>query len=191
MSQRGLEALLRPKSIAVLGASQQPGRAGNLMMSNLLAGGFGGPILPVTPRYKAVCGVMAYPDVASLPLTPDLAIICTHAKRNLALIDALGQRGCKTAIVLSSPPEQFAELKACAQRHAMRLLGPNSLGLLAPWQGINASFSPVPIQRASWRLSRSPPPWPTPFSTGRSSAKSASPTSSRWATAWTSTSTTC
>ncbi len=51
MSQRGLEALLRPKSIAVLGASQQPGRAGNLMMSNLLAGGFGGPILPVTPRY--------------------------------------------------------------------------------------------------------------------------------------------
>ncbi len=147
MSQRGLEALLRPKSIAVLGASQQPGRAGNLMMSNLLAGGFGGPILPVTPRYKAVCGVMAYPDVASLPLTPDLAIICTHAKRNLALIDALGQRGCKTAIVLSSPPEQFAELKACAQRHAMRLLGPNSLGLLAPWQGINASFSPVPIQK--------------------------------------------
>lgn len=123
MSQRGLEALLRPKSIAVLGASQQPGRAGNLMMSNLLAGGFGGPILPVTPRYKAVCGVMAYPDVASLPLTPDLAIICTHAKRNLALIEALGQRGCKTAIVLSSPPEQFAELKACAQRYAMRLLG--------------------------------------------------------------------
>ncbi|AUY16338.1 MULTISPECIES: bifunctional acetate--CoA ligase family protein/GNAT family N-acetyltransferase [Serratia] len=147
MSQRGLEALLRPKSIAVLGASQQPGRAGNLMMSNLLAGGFGGPILPVTPRYKAVCGVMAYPDVASLPLTPDLAIICTHAKRNLALIEALGQRGCKTAIVLSSPPEQFAELKACAQRYAMRLLGPNSLGLLAPWQGINASFSPVPIQK--------------------------------------------
>ncbi|RTF49588.1 CoA-binding protein, partial [Serratia marcescens] len=147
MSQRGLEALLRPKSIAVLGASQQPGRAGNLMMSNLLAGGFGGPILPVTPRYKAVCGVMAYPDVASLPLTPDLAIICTHAKRNLALLDALGQRGCKTAIVLSSPPEQFAELKACAQRYAMRLLGPNSLGLLAPWQGINASFSPVPIQK--------------------------------------------
>jgi acetyltransferase len=111
MSQRGLEALLRPKSIAVLGASQQPGRAGNLMMSNLLAGGFNGPVMPVTPRYKAVCGVMAYPDVASLPLSPDLAILCTHAHRNLALIEDLGKRGCKTAIVLSSPPEQFAELK--------------------------------------------------------------------------------
>ncbi|BBI91499.1 uncharacterized conserved protein [Serratia symbiotica] len=68
MSQRGLEALLHPKSIAVLGASQQPGRAGHLMMSNQLAGGFSGPVLPVTPRYIAVCGVMAYPDIASLPL---------------------------------------------------------------------------------------------------------------------------
>lgn len=147
MSQRGLEALLHPKSIAVLGASQQPGRAGHLMMSNLLAGGFSGPVLPVTPRYIAVCGVMAYPDIASLPLPPDLAILCTHAKRNLPLLEALGQRGCKTAIILSSSPEQFAELKACAQRYAMRLLGPNSLGLLAPWQSVNASFSPLPIQK--------------------------------------------
>ena len=59
MSQRGLEALLRPKSIAVLGASIKPGRAGYLMMRNLLAGGFGGPVLPVTPKYKAVSGVLA------------------------------------------------------------------------------------------------------------------------------------
>ncbi|BFO11505.1 Uncharacterized conserved protein [Serratia rubidaea] len=145
MSQRGLEALLRPKSIAVLGASQRPGRSGHLMMHNLLAGGFSGPILPVTPRYKAVCGVMAYADVASLPIAPDLAILCTHDSRNLALLAALGERGCKAVIILSAQPAQFAELKACAQRYAIRLLGPNSLGLLAPWQGINASFSPVPI----------------------------------------------
>ncbi|PVZ82704.1 protein acetyltransferase [Serratia sp. S1B] len=147
MSQRGLEALLRPKSIAVIGASQKVGRAGYLMMRNLLAGGFTGPVMPVTPRYKAVCGVMAYPDVASLPLTPDLAVLCTNSQRNLLLVESLGKLGCKTAIVLSSPMEQFAELKAMAQRYSMRLLGPNSLGLLAPWQGINASFSPVPIQK--------------------------------------------
>ena len=52
MSQRGLEALLRPKSIAVIGASVTPGRAGYFMMRNLLAGGFNGPVLPVTPEYK-------------------------------------------------------------------------------------------------------------------------------------------
>lgn len=147
MSQRGLEALLRPKSIAVIGASMKPQRAGYLMMRNLLSGGFSGPVLPVTPNWKAVHGVLAWPDIQSLPFTPDLAVLCTHAKRNLELLEALGEKGCKTCIILSSPPEQFAELKACARRYQMRLLGPNSLGLLAPWQGLNASFSPVPIRR--------------------------------------------
>ncbi|MDF1896758.1 bifunctional acetate--CoA ligase family protein/GNAT family N-acetyltransferase [Rahnella contaminans] len=145
MSQRGLEALLRPESIAVVGASNKPGRAGYLMMRNLLDSGFNGPVLPVTPAYRAVCGVLTWQDVASLPMSPDLAILCTHADRNMALLEQLGERGCKTVIVLSSEPGQFAELKACAQRFSMRLLGPNSLGILAPWQKLNASFSPVPI----------------------------------------------
>lgn len=147
MSQRGLEALLRPKSLAVIGASMKPDRAGYLMMRNLLAGGFNGPVMPVTPAYKAVQGVLAWPDIQSLPFVPDLAILCTHAKRNLTLLEALGEKGCKTCIILSSPPEQQAELLACASRYQMRLLGPNSLGLLAPWQGLNASFSPVPIRQ--------------------------------------------
>ncbi len=108
MSQRGLEALLRPKSIAVVGASMKPDRAGFLMMRNLLAGGFAGPVLPVTPAYKAVLGVLARPDIASLPFTPDLAVLCTHARRNLDLLDALGQKGVKPALFfllhLSSMP---------------------------------------------------------------------------------------
>lgn len=147
MSQRGLEALLRPKSIAVIGASMKPDRAGYLMMRNLLAGGFNGPVMPVTPAYKAVQGVLAWPDVQSLPFVPDLAVLSTHAKRNLELLESLGQKGCKTCIILSSPPEQQPELLACASRYQMRILGPNSLGLLAPWQGLNASFSPVPIRK--------------------------------------------
>lgn len=147
MSQRGLEALLRPKSIAVTGASAKTDRAGYLMMRNLLGGGFNGPVMPVTPAHKAVCGVLAWPDVASLPFAPDLAVICTHAKRNLELLEALGSKGCKACIVLSSSPDQLPDLQACATRWQIRLLGPNSLGLLAPWQGLNASFSPVPIQK--------------------------------------------
>ncbi|WP_034949994.1 bifunctional acetate--CoA ligase family protein/GNAT family N-acetyltransferase [Erwinia oleae] len=147
MSQRGLEGLLKPASIAVIGASTRPGRAGYLMMRNLLAGGFSGPILPVTPKYKAVCGVLAWRDIASLPLSPDLAVICTHADRNLELLNALGERGCKACIILSAPESQLDALKKCASAWQIRLLGPNSLGLLAPWQGLNASFSPVPIAR--------------------------------------------
>ncbi|MBW7983859.1 bifunctional acetate--CoA ligase family protein/GNAT family N-acetyltransferase [Enterobacillus tribolii] len=145
MSQRSLEALLRPKSIAVIGASNKVGRNGHLIMRNLLDGGFLGPVMPVNPSYQAVCGVMAYPDIASLPRVPDLAILCTNARRNPALIAELAAKGCKAAIVLSSPLNQTEELRQCALRHNVRLLGPNSLGLLAPWQKLNASFSPVPI----------------------------------------------
>ncbi len=68
MSQRGLEALLRPKSIAVIGASMKSNRAGYLMMRNLLAGGFNGPVLPVTPARKAVLGVLALAGYCQLAL---------------------------------------------------------------------------------------------------------------------------
>ncbi|CDG16931.1 bifunctional acetate--CoA ligase family protein/GNAT family N-acetyltransferase [Xenorhabdus doucetiae] len=145
MSQRGLEALLRPKSIAVIGASEKPEKASSVLMRNLLMGGFTGPILPVTPNKYAVLGVLAYPSIDKLPLTPDLAVICTHHSRNLPLLEQLAQHGCKTVIILSSPPSQFTELKQCSQKHHIRILGPNSLGILAPWSGLNASFSPIPI----------------------------------------------
>ncbi|WP_341259593.1 bifunctional acetate--CoA ligase family protein/GNAT family N-acetyltransferase [Morganella morganii] len=145
MSQRGLEALLRPQSIAVIGASEKPNRAGSWMMSNLLSGGFAGPVLPVTPSRRSVQGVLAYPSVADLPLVPDLAIICTHPKRNIALLNELGELGCRAVIILSAPASQTAELKQTCQHYNIRLLGPNSLGLLAPWQGLNASFSLVPV----------------------------------------------
>lgn len=57
MSQRGLDALLRPKSIAVIGASEKPERAGSVIIKNLLSSGFTGPILPVTPNKNAVMGI--------------------------------------------------------------------------------------------------------------------------------------
>ncbi|WP_047683141.1 MULTISPECIES: bifunctional acetate--CoA ligase family protein/GNAT family N-acetyltransferase [Xenorhabdus] len=145
MSQRGLEALLHPKSIAVIGASEKPEKASSTLMRNLLTGNFKGPILPVTPNKNAVLGVLAYPSIDKLPLTPDLAVICTHHSRNLPLLEQLTRLGCKTVIILSSPASQFAELKQYSQKYHIRILGPNSLGILAPWIGLNASFSPIPI----------------------------------------------
>src|SRR5512138_3986521 len=77
MSAVHLERLFRPRSVAVVGANNKPGRVGGVILRNLLAGGFDGPIMPVNPRYEAVAGVLTYPDVGSLPRTPDLAILCT------------------------------------------------------------------------------------------------------------------
>jgi acetyltransferase len=73
-------------------------------------------------------------------------VLCTNARRNLELLEALGQKGAKPAS-FSPPAGTVSALLECAARYQMRLLGPNSLGLLAPWQGLNASFSPVPIHR--------------------------------------------
>ncbi|HEK0566779.1 TPA: bifunctional acetate--CoA ligase family protein/GNAT family N-acetyltransferase [Proteus mirabilis] len=147
MSQRGLEALLRPKSIAVIGASDKVGRAGTTMMKNLLSGGFNGPVFPVNPTRNSVSGVFTYPSIDKLPQVPDLAIICTHHRRNIELLEQLGQSGCKAVIVLSAQSEQFQAIKTLCQQYHIRLLGPNSLGLLAPWQGLNASFSPLPVKK--------------------------------------------
>jgi len=85
MKASGLDRLFKPHSIAVIGASTDPLKAGHVIVRHLLAGQFKGPILPVTPRNKSIAGVLAYPDIASLPLTPDLAIICTRRERVLPL----------------------------------------------------------------------------------------------------------
>ena len=72
MSRNPISHLFQPKSIAVIGASDKLGRPGNLVMRNLLQGSFAGPIMPVSVKYSAVCGVLAYKTVEQLPMTPDL-----------------------------------------------------------------------------------------------------------------------
>ncbi|MCC4265973.1 bifunctional acetate--CoA ligase family protein/GNAT family N-acetyltransferase [Oceanimonas baumannii] len=148
MPQQGLDALFRPASIAVIGASHRDNGAGKLVMKNLLAGNFSGPVMPVNPKYEAVAGVMAYPDISSLPRIPDLAIICTPANKNAHIIEQLGQKGCKAAIILAAGTSnsQLEQMKASARQHRMRLLGPNSMGVILPHLGLNVSFAPFPAK---------------------------------------------
>ncbi|ELT6286452.1 bifunctional acetate--CoA ligase family protein/GNAT family N-acetyltransferase [Vibrio cholerae] len=146
-----LNQLLRPKSVAVIGASVRSFRAGNIVMKNLLQGGFDGAIMPVTPYYPAVCGVLAYKTISDLPIVPDIAILCTHASRNVSLFKQLAEKGVKQVIVLSSDmysldaqgEEIQAQCMTIAKSVNMRILGPNSLGLILPWMQFNGSFSPV------------------------------------------------
>ena len=90
MSVRNLEHLLRPASVALIGASNRPGSVGAVVARNLFRSGFSGPVMPVNPRHRAVEGVLAYPDVPSLPLTPDLAVICTPPPTVPGLVADLG-----------------------------------------------------------------------------------------------------
>lgn len=150
MSIRNLDAIFRPKSVALIGASNRPNSVGGVIANNLRAGGFEGPILPVNPKHQAVAGILAYPDVASLPLTPDLAVICTPAGTVPQLIAELGARGTKGAIVISAG---FGESTGAAGRslqqamldaakpHLMRVVGPNCVGVLSTPSKLNASFA--------------------------------------------------
>ena len=150
MSVRHLDALFRPRSVAVVGASRDPRGLGHVVLRNLLRGGFEGPVMPVHPEAEAVAGVLCHRDVASLPVAADLAVICTPAATVPALVDALGRHGTRAVVVLAAGasravtpdgrPVPEAMLEA-AGAHGLRLLGPNSLGLLAPGAGLNASFA--------------------------------------------------
>ncbi|MBB90913.1 MAG: GNAT family N-acetyltransferase [Magnetovibrio sp.] len=154
MTVRNLRKLFHPTSVAVIGASERKGAVGNLVMHNLLEGGFDGPIMPVNPKRRAVAGVLTYPDVASLPVIPDLAVICTPPGTVPKIIDDLGKHGTRAAIVLTAglgatpapggSGTAQAEVLAMARRYGMRLLGPNCLGLLVPGIGLNASFAHLP-----------------------------------------------
>ena len=152
MSVRNLEHLFNPSSIAVVGASNNRGSLGYVVMRNLLQGGFEGPILPVNPKHKAVTGVLAYSDVEKLPQIADLAIICTPPPVIPELVATLGRQGTKAVIILtagvrSTTPggdDLLSRSLQAARPHNLRILGPNCLGLIVPRHGLNASFAHLP-----------------------------------------------
>lgn len=114
--------------------------------------------MPVTPKYKSVSGVLAYPNIEQLPLIPDLVIVCTKAKYNKTIFTELAAKGAGAVIVVSSDmykSEGDSELSideeclAIARQSGMRILGSNSLGLMLPWMNLNASLSPVTASQGS------------------------------------------
>jgi acetyltransferase len=152
MTIRNLDALFKPSSIALIGASRTATSVGAQIAKNLFRGGFDGPIMPVNPHHRAVQGVLTYPDIESLPVTPDLAIIATPPAGIPGMVKELGERGTRAVIVISAGFGEGASedgvalrqaLLDAAKPHLMRIVGPNCLGLLVPGLGLDASFSHI------------------------------------------------
>jgi len=150
MSTLYLNYLFNPSSVAVIGASDRPQSVGAVVMRNLLAGGLAGPIMPVNPKRRAVAAVLTYPDVKALPVTPELAVICTPAAAVPGIIADLGERGTRAAIVLSAGLDSRGDgssatyqdlMLSAARQHRVRILGPNCIGLMNPSIGLNAGFA--------------------------------------------------
>jgi acetate---CoA ligase (ADP-forming) len=146
-----LKELFEPRSVAVIGASNRPGTVGASLFRNILDAGFTGVVYPVNPNWPSVSGVRCYPTVLALPETPDLGIVIVPAPGVARVVEALGRRGTRGAVVISSGfaevggdgPRLEAELIRVARRFRMSLIGPNCFGVLNtdPSVRLNATFS--------------------------------------------------
>lgn len=151
MTTRNMNSLFKPASVALIGASRRERSVGKVVARNLFNAGFDGPIVPVNPREKSIEGVLAYPSVADLPITPELAVIATPPATVPGLIAELGARGTKAAVVITAGFAEMGEegrrlqqaVLDAARPHLLRVIGPNCLGIMVPGQGLNASFCHV------------------------------------------------
>lgn len=136
------EALLRPGSVAVIGAGTPSGAQ---VMGNLLAEAYEGAILPVGAGLRAVAGVLAYPGIEALPVAPDLAVICDETLDLGAAFAALAARGGFAAVVtgMTAAPGSpgHGPLRTLARQTGVRALGPGSFGVAVPGIGLNATLA--------------------------------------------------
>ncbi|HYA58578.1 MAG TPA: acetate--CoA ligase family protein [Thermoplasmata archaeon] len=146
-----LDELFRPSSIAVIGASNRPGRVGTRLFRTILQAGFQGTVYPINPIWKSVSGVRCYPDVASLPEAPDLGVVIVPAPAVADAIDELGKAGARGVIVISAGFREMGEAGAALEdevvrrtrKYQMSLVGPNCFGVFNtdPTVSLNATFS--------------------------------------------------
>lgn len=152
-----LKSMFNPGSIAIIGQDRQDDSPAALLVRNLIDAGFKGPVLPVNPYRRAVSGVLAYRNVASLPEPPELAILTIPLAESPELISQLGVKGAQAALLIShEPPMDESDgaalpqrILSAAQPYQMRILGPDRLGLAIPARGLNATVSRIPLLRGA------------------------------------------
>ncbi len=135
---RSVQRLLAPTSIAVIGASRRPGSIGHDMVRRLIEGGFQGPVYPVNPTARSVASVRAYPNVRDVPDDVDLAVICVPAAEVRSVVEDCARKHVRGLVVVSAGFSESGEMGAQAERdvvelahrHGMRLVGPNSMGVI-------------------------------------------------------------
>ncbi|MEV5875360.1 GNAT family N-acetyltransferase [Streptomyces sp. NPDC052101] len=140
-----MQPLLRPGSVAVIGAGRSPGSVGRAILRNISTGCYAGRVFAVHPKAQAIAGVHACPSVADLALVPDLAVVAVPAAAVPQVAEECGQAGAGALLVVSAglDAQQSGELMRACRRHGMRLVGPNCLGLANTEHGVrlDATFA--------------------------------------------------
>ncbi len=148
MKKSNLDKLLRPQSVAVIGASATPGKIGYTIIEKMNEAKYQGKLYPVNPSTKEILGLPCYPSVNDIPGDIDLAVITVPAKFVLDVVKECGERGIRAVSVITSGFSEVGrtdlelELIRLAHEYSMSLLGPNIVGTLSNTDKVNASFAP-------------------------------------------------
>ncbi|MGA3095786.1 MAG: bifunctional acetate--CoA ligase family protein/GNAT family N-acetyltransferase [Bryobacteraceae bacterium] len=144
-----LDVFFSPKTVAVIGATENLNTVGRTVLWNLVTSPFGGTVYPVNPKRPSVLGVKAYKSVSEIPEAVDLAVVVTPPPSIPGIIRECGENGVRGAVVISAGfkeigPEGAAlerQLLVEAQKANVRVIGPNCLGVMSPLSGLNATFA--------------------------------------------------
>jgi len=144
-----LDAIFRPTTVAVVGATERAGSVGRTVLRNLVANPFGGTVYPVNPHAASVLGIKAYPSIAAIPDAVELAVIVTPAATVPGIIAECVSAGVCAAIIISAGFKEHgeegkrleAEIRERMRGSRMRVIGPNCLGVMNPLTGLNATFA--------------------------------------------------
>jgi acetyltransferase len=143
-----LEKFFNAQSVAIVGASRRKGKVGHEVLSNMIAAGFKGKIFPVNPKAQAIKGLKCYPDLESIGQIPDLAVVIVPAKIVPSALQQCAKVGVKSVIIITAGFIEVGkdgrkleqQVIQIAKRAGIRVLGPNSLGVIVPANNLNASF---------------------------------------------------
>ena len=146
-----IKSFFSPSSIALIGATEREGTVGRTLLENLLLAKDKRKIYPVNPHREKVLDLECYPDAASLPESPDLAIIATPAEGVAEVVEQTGKAGVKSVIIISAGFKEIgADGKAredkiadAARKYNVRIMGPNCMGLIRPSANLNATFTRI------------------------------------------------
>ena len=146
MSTYALDAVFRPKSVAVVGASTRERSVGRAVVRNLREAGFEGPVGLVNPKYRQIGGVPAVKRLADLPFKPELVVVSTPAVTVPGVIEEACRVGARAALVITAglgqgPGSLLEKVREIARPHGLRIVGPNCLGVMAPHARLNVSFA--------------------------------------------------
>ncbi len=144
-----LEELFRPSALAVIGASDKPGKVGRVVLENIIHSGYRGTVYPVNPSYKEIFSLKCYPSMSDLPEAPELAVIIIPAAAVQKVMEECGSRGVKAVVIISAGFKESGrdgyrretELRQTAERLGIAVLGPNCLGIADTSTPLNATFA--------------------------------------------------